>query len=133
MDGKPVFNDGAAIDPEKTDAAGIPRGEGSGQDFKVAETHEDYMLPFWTRMGCTPESFKRRSTTDKHNQLNQALRSRHLHMIAIGEFSMHLLVEQILTFLKAARSALVSSLVLVPRFEEVGPPRLSWTMASSVS
>jgi hypothetical protein len=84
-------------------------------------------------MGCTPESFKRRSTTDKHNQLNQALRSRHLHMIAIGEFSMHLLVEQILTFLKAARSALVSSLVLVPRFEEVGPPRLSWTMASSVS
>merc|ERR1712000_255599 len=35
-------------------------------------------------MGCTPESFKKRSTTDKHNQLNQTLRSRHLHMIAIG-------------------------------------------------
>merc|ERR1719456_553493 len=27
-------------------------------------------------MGCTPESFKKRSTTDKHNQLNQTLRSR---------------------------------------------------------
>merc|ERR1712093_392714 len=35
-------------------------------------------------MGCPPESFKKRSTTDKHNQLNQTLRSRHLHMIAIG-------------------------------------------------
>merc|ERR1719449_515508 len=35
-------------------------------------------------MGCTPESFNKRSTTDKHNQLNQTLRSRHLHMIAIG-------------------------------------------------
>lgn len=41
-------------------------------------------LSFWTRMGCTAESFKRRSLADKHNQLNQTLRSRHLHMIAIG-------------------------------------------------
>ncbi|WEW61355.1 Amino-acid permease inda1 [Emydomyces testavorans] len=39
---------------------------------------------FWTRMGCTPESFKRRTLADKHNQLNQTLQSRHLHMIAIG-------------------------------------------------
>ncbi|EEP81481.1 amino-acid permease inda1 [Uncinocarpus reesii 1704] len=39
---------------------------------------------FWTRMGCTPESFKKRSLSDKHNQLNQTLKSRHLHMIAIG-------------------------------------------------
>jgi amino acid transporter len=38
---------------------------------------------FWTRMGCTPESFKRRNlTTD--NQLNQTMKPRHLHMIAIG-------------------------------------------------
>merc|ERR1712036_128211 len=41
-------------------------------------------LSFWTRMGCTPESFKRRKIDDKHNQLNQALKTRHLHMIAIG-------------------------------------------------
>ncbi|EAS34338.3 amino acid permease [Coccidioides immitis RS] len=39
---------------------------------------------FWTRMGCTPESFKKRTLADKHNQLNQTLKSRHLHMIAIG-------------------------------------------------
>ncbi|KKZ65111.1 hypothetical protein EMCG_01351 [[Emmonsia] crescens] len=41
-------------------------------------------LSFWTRMGCTPESFKRRTLADKHNQLNQTLKGRHLHMIAIG-------------------------------------------------
>jgi hypothetical protein len=38
---------------------------------------------FWTRMGCTPESFKRRTLTID-NQLNQTLKPRHLHMIAIG-------------------------------------------------
>lgn len=41
-------------------------------------------LSFWTRMGCTAESFKRRTAVDKHNQLNQTLKGRHLHMIAIG-------------------------------------------------
>lgn len=37
-----------------------------------------------TRMGITPESFKKRTLADKHNQLNKTLKSRHLHMIAIG-------------------------------------------------
>lgn len=41
-------------------------------------------LGFWTRMGCTPESFKQRTLEDRHNQFNQTLKSRHLHMIAIG-------------------------------------------------
>ncbi|KAF2837902.1 arginine permease [Patellaria atrata CBS 101060] len=41
-------------------------------------------LGFWTRMGCTPESFKRRTIADEANQLNQTLKPRHLHMIAIG-------------------------------------------------
>ncbi|EEP81219.1 amino-acid permease inda1 [Uncinocarpus reesii 1704] len=35
-------------------------------------------------MGCTPESFKRRTLSDQQNQLNQTLKGRHLHMIAIG-------------------------------------------------
>ncbi|KAF3935404.1 hypothetical protein ABW20_dc0102972 [Dactylellina cionopaga] len=39
---------------------------------------------FWTRMGCTPDSFKPRTLADKHNQLNQTLSSRHMNMIAIG-------------------------------------------------
>ncbi|KAH8906789.1 amino-acid permease inda1 [Coniochaeta sp. PMI_546] len=37
-------------------------------------------------MGVTPASFKRRVDTEanKHNKLNQTMKSRHLHMIAIG-------------------------------------------------
>ncbi|KAH8895186.1 amino-acid permease inda1 [Thozetella sp. PMI_491] len=37
-------------------------------------------------MGMTPESFKRRPDTEanRHNKLNQTMKSRHLHMIAIG-------------------------------------------------
>ena len=41
-------------------------------------------LGFWTKMGCTPESFKPRTVADKSTQLNQTLKHRHLHMIAIG-------------------------------------------------
>ena len=41
-------------------------------------------LSFWTRLGVTPESFKKRTLADKHNQLNQTLKGRHLNMIAIG-------------------------------------------------
>jgi hypothetical protein len=37
-----------------------------------------------TRMGVTPESFKRRTISDKHNQLNKTMKARHLNMIAIG-------------------------------------------------
>jgi amino acid permease len=45
-------------------------------------THEK--LGFWTRMGCTPESFKQRTTSKDDNLLNHTLKPRHLHMIAIG-------------------------------------------------
>jgi amino acid permease len=41
-------------------------------------------LGFWTRMGCTPESFKRRTSSKDDNLLNHTLKPRHLHMIAIG-------------------------------------------------
>jgi yeast amino acid transporter len=37
-----------------------------------------------TRMGLSAESFKRRTLVDESNQLNQTLKMRHLHMIAIG-------------------------------------------------
>lgn len=37
-----------------------------------------------TRLGLTPDSFKRRSLADEHNQLNKTLKTRHLNMIAIG-------------------------------------------------
>ncbi|EER36921.1 amino acid permease [Histoplasma capsulatum var. duboisii H88] len=50
----------------------------------LGTSETQYELGFWTRMGCTPESFKRRTLADKHNHLNQTLTSRHLRMIAIG-------------------------------------------------
>ncbi|CAO1612739.1 unnamed protein product [Sympodiomycopsis kandeliae] len=44
---------------------------------------EQYGL--WTRVGVTPNSFRRRKAIDATNaELNQTLSTRHLHMIAIG-------------------------------------------------
>lgn len=60
---------------------GLPPFTSSDSDMAVEEKGEE--LGFWTRLGCTPESFKRRRVTGG-NQLNQTLKSRHLHMIAIG-------------------------------------------------
>jgi amino acid permease len=40
--------------------------------------------PFLTRVGLTPESFKRRVLVNQENQLNQTVKMRHLNMIAIG-------------------------------------------------
>ncbi|KAL2361753.1 Amino-acid permease inda1 [Blastomyces dermatitidis] len=58
--------------------------EDGGSPVLVETAEGGDELGFWTRMGCTPESFKRRTLADKHNQLNRTLKSRHLHMIAIG-------------------------------------------------
>ena len=56
--------------------------EVAAPDYITSEDAQE-QLGFWTRMGCTPESFKRRTLQDKHNQLNQTLKTRHLHMIAV--------------------------------------------------
>ncbi|KAI5286617.1 hypothetical protein KEM54_006642 [Ascosphaera aggregata] len=45
---------------------------------------EDDRPGFWTRMGLTWNSFKRRENENQSNTLNQSLCTRHLHMIAIG-------------------------------------------------
>ncbi|CZR56479.1 probable amino-acid permease inda1 [Phialocephala subalpina] len=45
---------------------------------------EHEQLGFWTRMGVTGESFKRRTSSKDDNLLNHTLKPRHLHMIAIG-------------------------------------------------
>ncbi|KAJ6259592.1 amino-acid permease inda1 [Drechslerella dactyloides] len=70
---------------KNTAHVGVPTSSSSGDsiplDSSAAHTEQ---LSFWTRMGCTPESFKPRSVADKHNQLNQTLKSRHMNMIAIG-------------------------------------------------
>jgi hypothetical protein len=62
-----------------------PRKLSTSGDLAVENTTAYNELPFWTRMGCTPDSFRPRTLADKHNQLNQTLRSRHMHMIAIGK------------------------------------------------
>lgn len=71
--------------PTKEYAGGSPTYSLDKNDVELADDMaSSEKLGFWTRMGCTPESFKRRTLADKHNQLNQTLKPRHLHMIAIG-------------------------------------------------
>lgn len=59
---------------------------GTGTVDNLHNNEDYYGLSFWGRMGVTPESFKRRKQTDinRHNKLNQTMKGRHLHMIAIG-------------------------------------------------
>ncbi|KAK2734146.1 Amino-acid permease inda1 [Myotisia sp. PD_48] len=67
---------GAHLPPYTRDDGGVLDG---------SDDRSQKPLSFWTRMGCTLESFQRRpALANKHNQLNQTLKSRHLHMIAIG-------------------------------------------------
>jgi hypothetical protein len=54
----------------------------SGVQTTYYDGHEK--LGLWTRLGCTPESFKRRSAVNGVTGLNETLKPRHLHMIAIG-------------------------------------------------
>jgi len=111
---KPVYAEDKGTDPIKTDPAGVPHNYTSDEDFKVETATTQYSnLSFWTRMGCTPESFKRRNAVDKQNQLNQTLRSRHLHMIAIGE-SHNEISEAITDSSKVAPLVLVSSSAQAP-------------------
>jgi amino acid permease len=76
------------VSAEKTDPEALnnPEYESPSSDAPSYSTpkHEYNRLGFWTRMGCTPESLKRCTVEDETTQLNQTLKMRHLHMIAIG-------------------------------------------------
>lgn len=65
------------------DVKGIDSPDGSSPHIN-GEVYDTERPSFLTRLGVTPESFKRRTLADKHNQLNKTLKSRHLNMIAIG-------------------------------------------------
>ena len=68
---------------EKDDFAGgaPPYGEDDGLSVGP-DMSEHRSLGFWTRNGCTLESFKRRK--GPAGNLNTTMKPRHLHMIAIG-------------------------------------------------
>jgi amino acid permease len=68
--------------PSKTDKESGITPTSDNESDNIIVNHEQ--LGFWTRMGCTPESFKRRTTGKAGEQLNTTLKPRHLHMIAIG-------------------------------------------------
>ena len=59
-------------------------GSGLSNDGDVVDGMYTERPSLLTRMGVSPESFKKRTLADKHNQLNKTLKTRHLHMIAIG-------------------------------------------------
>lgn len=58
---------------------GVDTPEYDSDNIVTAAPHRE---SFWTRMGCSPNSFKRRR--DGGQGLNQTMKPRHLHMIAIG-------------------------------------------------
>jgi amino acid transporter len=78
---QPDFTEKEAFDAERqlghSSSDGLP-------EYTGATSEKQRQLGFWTRNGCTVESFKRRTVDDAHNQLNQTMKPRHLHMIAIG-------------------------------------------------
>ncbi|KAL8935777.1 MAG: hypothetical protein Q9216_005263 [Gyalolechia sp. 2 TL-2023] len=64
---------------EKQEAAPQYASDEISLDAAASEWHN---LGFWTRNGCTPESFQRRK--GPVGALNSNMKPRHLHMIAIG-------------------------------------------------
>ncbi|KAG4439116.1 Amino-acid permease inda1 [Cadophora sp. M221] len=73
-----------ATRPSDSDKDGVARRD-TPPDFKMGNlVVQQENESFWTRMGCTTESFKKRTSVSGVNALNQTLKPRHLHMIAIG-------------------------------------------------
>jgi amino acid permease len=73
--------------PEKDVGISSPANSTSLPEYELDNIHVAHgKLGLWTRIGCTPESFKRRTSSKDDNLLNQTLKPRHLHMIAIGGF-----------------------------------------------
>lgn len=128
----------STTDYEKGGDHGITHDASSTEASPVYKnSQEAYQgVSFWTRMGCTPESFKRRTLEDKHNQLSQILKKRHLHMIAVSEQPLtgfHPRQDTNSNFRSEVQSVLVSSLVLVPLLALAVQLVFSSPSASSVS
>ena len=70
-----------SVDPE---VKGLDSPLAHSQSNTNGEYYDTERPGLATRMGITPSSFKRRTISDKHNQLNKTMKARHLNMIAIG-------------------------------------------------
>jgi len=65
---KPVYLDKEAATTKGWSGTGSPEPRVSVVGDKNVQSGDVYYkLPFWTRMGCTPESFKQRTLEDKSN------------------------------------------------------------------
>ena len=64
------------------DSRGTPIASNGSNSYGINNEKDE--LGFWTRNGLTLESFKRRTAVDNAVQLDHTMKSRHLHMIAIG-------------------------------------------------
>lgn len=69
----------AAGEASNTNGAPGPR-----QHKSPADTHDVAPEPLLTRLGLTPDSFRRRRSGQGPAELDRAMKARHLHMIAIG-------------------------------------------------
>jgi amino acid transporter len=82
----PAYDEKAASHPARSpsDSDGAPKYDGGAvTGVPSVATGEIEQLSLMTRMGITPESFKRRTGANA-GQLNATMKPRHLHMIAIG-------------------------------------------------
>jgi amino acid transporter len=77
----PVTGVNKSYDPE---IKGMDSPLEKSSSHSNGEYSESEQLSLMTRLGLTAESFKRRTVTDEHNNLNKTLKTRHLNMIAIG-------------------------------------------------
>ena len=80
-----MSHDAAVFKAEKESGSSLSQGLPAGsEEIDFSQDNAKYEASFWTRLGVTPDSFRRRTNADKANQLNQTLKGRHLQMIAIG-------------------------------------------------
>jgi len=75
-----VTSGDAVLPPEESGIAKETSADTSGKTESLDAERPSFM----TRMGLTWDSFRRRKSANANNQLNQTLKMRHLHMIAIG-------------------------------------------------
>lgn len=75
----PTAEEPVGPSPSNSGSEDRPTGEFAPAPFQPER------LGLWTRMGCTLESFKRRTgETADDRGLDHTMKKRHLHMIAIG-------------------------------------------------